>query len=237
MNRRRRVLSLATVAALILGSLTACGDNPVQPSSPGPPFAPPAPENTWTVSGTVWVYSDKGLNPAPAGTTFGWLQFSNGGRTTGPVPVGATGRYSFPIPKETVLVRVNPSSPGYQPCAETIEPRGDVVIDSYHVTDTTQLGTNLPAALASRLPLVSGVLYEQTANGPRPVPNFWVTLDAFGGDGMMVADTLTDAEGRYVFCNVPHRPGLVIATGGGVFDLAYADALNKTKVDVELKRK
>jgi hypothetical protein len=112
-----------------------------------------------------------------------------------------------------------------------------VVIDSFHVTDTAQLGTNLPAALASRLPLVSGVLFEQTANGPRPVPNFWVTLDAMGGDGMMIADTLTDAEGRYVFCNVPHRPGLVIATGGGAFDLANVDALNKTKVDVELKRK
>ena len=70
------------------------------------------------------------------------------------------------------------------------------------------------------------------------MPNVWVSLDGLHGLGILIAETLTDADGRYELCNVPHLPGLTIyasLTGFQLFEHS-ADLIGKQTLDIELRR-
>ncbi len=116
---------------------------------------------------------------------------------------------------------------------------GNVSADAHLVSDVRQLGANLPADLRSQEPTLSGTVYEQTSTGRNPVANAWVSLDGLYGLGLLIADTLTDAEGRYVLCGVPQLPGLeLLATADGFQLFEYSsDLIGRTTLDVELRRK
>jgi hypothetical protein len=170
---------------------------------------------------------------------FGWIETARSGSTTGRVAIGSDGTYKFNIPVGTMRVRVNRGITGYQPCAVTREPTGNVSADTHIVTDPQQLGANLPTELLAQGPTLSGVAYEQTPGGRRPVPNVWVTLDGLDGLGLLIADTLTDSEGRYVLCGVPHLPGLALVAAADGFELFefYNGLVGRTTLDLEMRRK
>lgn len=172
---------------------------------------------------------------------FGWIDFGVpwGGMTTGPLLVKADGTYIYSVPMNTVRVFVNPGDIGYQPCLMTTAITGNVSLDPIYVSDEGQLGANLPRELLDRTPTLSGIVYEQTASGRRPVPNALLLLDAHGGDDLIVGSTRTDADGRYVFCNMSDLPELAIQVGSDGFD-GYTTPPRVgrlTMLDIELKRK
>ena len=55
-------------------------------------------------------------------------------------------------------------------------------------------------------PTLSGIVYESTADGRRPLPNTRVlfSIDASSG---FDAYTDTDADGRYILCRIPRGSG------------------------------
>jgi hypothetical protein len=58
-------------------------------------------------------------------------------------------------------------------------------------------------------PVLSGVVLESTAEGPRPVADMVVYYNSTGSDSVD-AYGRTDAEGRYRFWNIPVRAGYLI---------------------------
>jgi hypothetical protein len=129
--------------------------------------------------------------------------------------------------------------PGEQVCAVTIVPTGDTVADVHTVVDTSLLGASLPSMLREMTPTLSGAVYENTLEGRQPVPNARVELDGLGGLGLPIAETRTDADGRYVLCAVPQIAGLYLyasAPGFDLFELGH-DLLGLTTLDIVLRRR
>jgi hypothetical protein len=228
----RKALAVGLVSIF---AATACGGGNKTPA----PTPTPTPATSWTVSGTVWVHQSGGVTRAQSGSVFGWVEHPNNAATTGPVRIGPDGRYDFTVTPDTIRVRVQRSE-GYQPCAVTLESPNQLPADLHIVADTSQLGANIPAELAAKTPTLSGVVYESTPQGRRPVPNAWVVLDGLNGNGLLIADSLTDADGRYVLCAVPHLPRLVLQAVASGFELAeftQGDVIGKTTVDIEMNRR
>ena len=75
--------------------------------------------------------------------------------------------------------------------------------DLHIVADRARLGANLPTELMQRSPLLSGTVSEVLTDGHLvPVAEARAELDGVGGDGLVLATTLTDADGRYVLCGL-----------------------------------
>lgn len=228
----------ASVLGVLLSS-AGCAKNSASPSSSQTtrPVAPP--EATWTVSGTVWVAGTVGVEVATRGEAFAWVERGSDGlaETAGPATIAPDGHYELTIPASTIRLRLQ--GPLYQPCAITIEPRGDTVADIYVVRDATHLGANLPAALVGRGPTLSGQAYELSTGGRQPIANVDVFLDAYYGDDRLIARTLTDEEGRYVFCSVPFLPGLTVTASRNGFDHFFSsgDLTGRSTVDIEMRRR
>src|SRR5262245_50948444 len=222
------------LGALLAG---ACGGrDPAPPVNPSPLPQP----GTWTIAGTVWVHQGASATKAQGGQVFGWVERQGGGATTGPVAVGQDGRYQFTVPVSTTRIFLERGSQaGHQPCGVTLPPGDNLAADLHVVADDSRLGANLPAELAAKTPTLSGVVYENTPEGRRPVPGAWVWLDGLNGLGVLVADTLTDADGRYLLCGVPAAPRLALsvsATGFEPVDLS-SDQIGTANIDIEMKRK
>ena len=149
----------------------------------------------------------------------------------------ADGTFSIPVPAGTVRLRLQAMTSGvYQPCAVTLTPSPGASRDVHVFSDPTQLGGNLPAAFLSEAPLLSGVVYEMIAGIRQPLANVGLELDGLNGDGLLLATTVTDSDGRYVFCSVPFEPRLYL--------FAYKDGYQTFGVsspgatlDIEMKAK
>ena len=231
-----------------LAGVVACDQAPTAPEKAAPPVVgsggipfpfPPLPTTGWVISGTVRNYTAGGIEPGRDNPLFGWLQQATFGQTTGRVAIDADGHYQFTVPTNTLWVSLFAGSGGIQqPCAVTVLPAGNVSVDVETVTDPLQFGANIPVAMQSRSPTISGVVYEQTSAGRRPVPNAWVSLDGLGGLGLLVADTRTDADGRYILCGVPQLAGLTLMASAQGFKLfeVYNGVFGVTTFDIELQR-
>lgn len=184
------------------------------------------------------VHSAPGATPVNA-SLFGWVENAAGGRATGRISLSAGGHYELNIPADTVRVQVFRGIDGYQPCAASVTPSGDVTADVHIFTDPNQLGGHLAPEFQAQGMTLSGVVYEQTTDGRRPVSGVSVSLDSLTGLGLLTADTVTDADGRYILCNVPQLPTLELDAVATAFDSTAvygADLLGKTSIDIELRR-
>src|SRR5262245_41640776 len=104
----RRWLCTVLVTVPLLLHVSGCsGNSPVAPSprpsipSSGPtgPTVPTEPTaQSWTVSGTVWLYGQTGVAAARSGTVFEWIEEGLGGSNFGS-DISATGRYEIQVPK------------------------------------------------------------------------------------------------------------------------------------------
>ena len=84
-------------------------------------------------------------------------------------------------------------------CAVSVTLRADVNVD-LTITPFADVVTNgLPTA--PNLRHISGVVYELTDNGRQPLSNASVGWDALLD--AVVAETRTDAQGRYRLCGIP----------------------------------
>jgi hypothetical protein len=237
----RHVQFLVGVLGVCLGSTLACSQSTPLSPTPGPSAVKPSDPGSgafWTISGTVWEYGAGEPAPASSSRLFGWVENPGSGHTTGSFGVSPGGQYQLRVPRDTTWVSLFGGS-GHQPCAVGFAPTGDTAADLYRVTDSTRLGVNLPTELLSQTPTLSGVVYEATPAGRRPIPNAWVTLDGLGGMGVLIADTMSDAAGRYTLCGVPQRDQTSLVVGAPGFVITYywfSDFGGRATFDIEMQR-
>lgn len=199
-----RTLVGVVCLALLFAS---CGTNelsvPVSPVGPTSPAVPAVP--TLTLSGVVaedghpienaYVEVD-GIQSCSSGCSF--RQFNAGSGMT-----DAAGRYRIVIrrPEEaTATVWAFASKSGYvQQCVASATMQADASLD-VRLTSIANLSAARPqSGPGSRT--ISGAVFEATPTGRQPVEGAWV-----GWEGLFdtsLADTRSDAAGRYVLCGLP----------------------------------
>lgn len=222
----------ALVAALGAGG---CGGGTTPTAPPAPSPGPPS--GSATISGIVLVHASDGVKPFGNQSLFGWVETDSGGSTTGRIAIDPAGRYSFSVPAGGTRVRIGVVG-AYQPCAITLTPQGNVTQDVRVVTDPLQLGAGLPPELAAIAPTLSGTVYEVTSEGRLPLKDVRVELDGLGGLGLVIATTLTDADGRYLLCGVPQLRGLYLFASKSGYKLfeTGTNLLGQSTLDIELRR-
>jgi hypothetical protein len=175
-----------------------------------------SPEGTWPLAGAVVEVLAEG-RPTPVAHT----------RTD------AAGRYVLAIAIEPyTYLAITASRQGYrQPCAATVTAFGHAAVDVQLVPKE-----KVPASMtASRAPLLSGIAFESTPAGMRPV----VSADLYltWKMGPVIASATTDGEGRYQMCGVPSGRLSLVAVKPGY---APADAAvwfdGEQRLDIELSR-
>jgi hypothetical protein len=212
---------------------SACGGE--QHTAPGAPTAPTGPTGqTFTLSGVITDSVSGRPIPgaylagiAPDPTTCCRGGWPPDGLTL--EPADPTGHYKIsglPDLLRTAWVAVYAN--GYlQQCAARATMHGDTSLD-IAVTPLANLAVEpsptTTATAGSRT--VSGVVYEVTPEGRRPVENASVGWDIWYGD-YLVADTRSDAAGRYLLCGLPqgHIDGLEAAKQG------YQNQVNNVSVN------
>jgi hypothetical protein len=204
---------------------------PTSPSSGGG-----SPVDTATVTGSVWLHDKSAVTPYAGAKLWGWVKTERFGSVTGPVSVGADGRYSFTVPTGAVLyLRV---SADYQPCVAAIAATGITDHDLHIIADPAQLGAHLPGDLLLETPTLSGTVFETTALGRQVVPGVRVEVDLLG-IGDVYATTLTDADGRYILCGLGGFAVTYVSvskTGYSPVDLGTVQLNGNTIRDIELQR-
>ena len=198
--RLGRCTSIAGTFAVIALGCGAESRTPsvAMPTAPSPTPAASAP--TVTLTGRVSERVSGG--PASGATvTAGPILWS--APWSGPprwVHVDAAGRYQLTAPQDPGVAYVKAWKDGYvQQCAVSVTLQGDVSLDLSITAFGDVLTSGLPTAPNARH--ISGVVYEVSGDGRRPLPNAWVGWEGIL-DGVF-ADTRTDAQGRYRLCGMP----------------------------------
>jgi hypothetical protein len=200
---KRSRLSVRVTVVILAVVTAACGSESVA-TAPSTPAAPttnaPAPSGpAVTLTGRVTEVSGAGLSASvganPLRPTPSWHGPPRG------TQADAGGQYRFttlPLHPGTVYVRA--WKEGYvQQCATAVTLHADTTVDLTLTPFTNALVSGLPTA--SHLRHVSGVVYERTGIGRRPLAGVWVGWEPIMDT--VVADTRTDAQGRYRLCGIP----------------------------------
>ena len=232
-DKRHIVTFLAVVA------ITACGGAPaVPPTSPSPPLAltTPLPPSR-TVTGSVWLSSPTAPQPLTGVVVGIWLERPHSGGPVGSVKSDSAGRFSFETPADA-LVRLYSRPQGfYQPCLSTVRvDQTEATIRLVAESHLLQARDWPDFAVERRL---SGTIFEASPAGRLPIADAWVQVDGVMGDGRPLADTRSDATGRFVVCGleretqIPHA--LVVSKPGYQYATAGVPTQGGGPVDVELR--
>jgi hypothetical protein len=238
--KRDRLVIAVCLALLVV----ACGRNePVVPANPVGPTAPSAPTvPTLTLSGVVseggrpidnaavQVYGSQSCSSGCSSR-----QFNGGSGTT-----DAAGRYSIVVrrPEEAAAaVWAVARKTGYvQQCVASATMQADASLD-VRLTSLANLSAARPqSSPGSRT--ISGAVFESTATGRPPVEDASV-----GWEGLLdavLAETRSDAAGRYLLCGLPmgQFPGLFAQKQGyGGVSYVTVDPGSDANVDIEIVRR
>jgi hypothetical protein len=224
-------------ARFVTGSVQ---DSPC-PGYADPSDCPPFPTGgSGVISGVVSERTLEGLRPLSNVTVFAWIQLSNGsGYARGGTQVGADGTFRVDLlPSGTIVL--DAYAAGYDmPCSTTIEFNGATASANIELVSQSR---PLPE-LATKPPLIKGVVYETTPSGRQPIGGARVFFDVMGGMGNVAATTTTDDNGRYALCQV--TPGLgswgqwIDVVKSGYVTSGQAVSVTGTtelQLDIELKR-
>ncbi len=235
---------LRAVLMLTLGMVaSACGEQPAG-QSPTSPSATPQPPTvpTLTLSGVVseggqpienaavQVYGSQSCSSGCSSREF------NGGSGT----TDAAGRYSIVVrrPEEAAAaVWAVARKTGYvQQCVASATMQADASLD-LRLTSLANLSAARPqSSPGSRT--ISGAVFESTATGRPPVEGASV-----GWEGLLdavLAETRSDAAGRYLLCGLPmgRFPGLFAQKQGyGAVSYITVDPGSDANVDIEIARR
>jgi hypothetical protein len=160
---------------------------------------------------------------------------SGAGYTRGAVTSDATGHFVVNgLPNATIYLQTD--LVGYdEPCSSTLILNG---ADATANLEMVSKSHPLPE-LATTLPSISGVVYEVTPNGRRPVAGAWIWYDVMGGMGLGEATTTTDENGRYAICNLATLPAWPPDVAAGKTGYQWVDQIvhlaGAMQVDFELK--
>jgi hypothetical protein len=218
---------------LVAGGVAACsegGDVTPFPTSPSPPLVPrpgppfPIPPGIYSVYGVIT--ESEGSRPLSGVSVNAWVQTPTIGYSYmfayGPRVTDAQGRYELAGIPAGARVRLQVSGQGYlQQCATP----------EVHVNLSLRLDTQLVprasvSSSAASVPWhspgfrhISGVVYEVTAQGRRPVPDSFVDYEPVSDSPAAI--TFTDAQGRFLLCGIPEAGDSLIGAAIGVGRFAY----------------
>ena len=116
------------------------------------------------------------------------------------------GRYTAQVPPGSrVFVYARGPSGTLQPCLASAAVDKDTTID----VQVAPAGSSLTPP-ASPSPMITGFVYETTAQGRKPLRDVTAWLEVGFGASFVVAFTQTDEAGRFFFCrvSVPVRMGV-----------------------------
>jgi len=124
-----------------------------------------------------------------------------------------------------------------QPCAVRI----DLAAPTF-TADVELFSVDSPMPDATRSPpLITGIVFEQTENGKRPIAGAKIFLETLWGGAE--ARTTTDENGRYALCRVPRgglyamKPGYELKSGDPNFvEVVDLAGLTEKQLDIEMKR-
>lgn len=187
-------LSVAIVIGLSLLAISGCSERGSIPSAPSP-------ASSFNLSGAVLETTPAGSRPAGSLPLWVRVQTTTSWGHFGSTSSDEQGRYSVSnLPRGTVFLEAAWSS-YRQPCFASIELRSDAVLDVEVISEATLLSSGPSSLRTISGRMVSGVVFERTPNGDRPVAG--ASLQAWVGDWLYGASTSTDTSGRYLLCRVP----------------------------------
>ena len=219
------------LAASLVACLASCNDS--APSSPTTPSRP-VPQS-YVVSGTVSEIVN-GISRPGAGRRVD-LYVSGSPCVFGqPTPcltelapvvdTDQNGRYTAQVtvlPRTRVFVTgAGLHALGQQPCLASALVDKDTIIDVQVFPTDSPLIT--PPAAG---PMITGFVYETTAQGRNPLRGVWAWLEVGSSDIFPVAKTQTDDAGRFFFCRVNARVRMDVFADG-YQPYSYAEFISGT---------
>ena len=222
MRMFRRFLALSL-------SLSVAGCGSTAPASPSPPSQPVS----HVLSGTV-LETVNGVSRAVADQYLAlFIQETEG------LPPGITlrgsvqslrtdsaGRYMTHVPKSHVFVSASWGK--RQPCVASVG------VDRDTTLDVQVFPAGSVASSTTAKGMITGFVYETTPNGRMPIPGADVWLDLFSD--AYIANTETDASGRFSFCSVWTTVRLDVSREGYQGQSAFFVPGDWRSFEFELKR-
>ena len=197
------------ILATTVLALISCGD---PPASPSPDLNGPV------ISGTVYEYGPFERRPLANAP----LDISPKSDYMIPSAVtDAVGRYTS-TRQSNVLggeFKVRVDVPGYyQPCYAGTVLRSETTLDAHVVSGSVLSTSGVPSSMPVVEIVVSGQVFDRTAQGDRPIPGATVIGDSsdpdFSNNPTPAATTLTDGSGRYVLCGLRVGMGIIASADG-----------------------
>ncbi len=206
---RTRTVTCFFAALALSGLLAACSDPPtvVAPSSVPSAFQRP-PQMSPSLTGVVFENTVKGRRPISGARVWAsdlvegpyghypWYETSS----------DTNGRFSLTLQAlfgRVIRLTARAGLGLYQLCAVHPAVDGDTTADIELVAPGV--------SLACGSPTLSGVVFEATPEGRRPVASAPVWYFSFGPHDSTDVYTRTDAEGRYNFGGLPLSRGVLVA--------------------------
>ena len=193
---------LAALGVALCAALASCapGDEPISPEAPSPPSAP-----SFKLSGVVYEHTPSGPQPLANVKLRVWVRAS----ILMTVSSDASGRYELTgVPgSHELYIEPAPESGFFSPCpAGSNWLRTDEVIDVHVVSGAVLSSSGTPRTMPRSEIWTSGVVFESTSLGRRPVAGARVDFAGDGSEGGKTSSTLTDQRGAYLVCTAP--PGV-----------------------------
>jgi hypothetical protein len=232
---RRSYLAIPAVVAGLLAA--ACG-SPMAPNPPDPSMV--------KVSGRVLAYSGPSEFAAIGGPRlFGWVDAGGQGRPTGQIPLDTGGRFTLVVERGARVRLYAGGHPGdemFQPCAVTVDASADVTRDVRMVDDYDVIGAAIPPEFREHTRILSGQVYEVVDGRREPVPFSTVSVGGFRDFstdiGWPIANTRTDADGRYVICGLEMESSATVYVVNPLHEMfeVFVEFSGDMELDVELTR-
>lgn len=206
-HSRRLASGLVTVLGLALGSCDRNRLLTTPPTGPTPP-APTAPQpssSLFTLSGVVFDHTSAGPRPRAAVPLLVRSRGLPGGQVTSDV----NGRYEISgVPSGAVTIGPWIEADYRAPCPPGTDVlKGNATFDVHVVSTTLLSGAGAPASMPKTDLWISGVVFERTSEGVRPIAGATVDLANDDSERRVISTTLTDAAGRYLLCTAPPGTG------------------------------
>ncbi len=239
--RRLVILWLACVPLGCGASTITAPTAPTPLPAPASPFAPGATSGANSVGGFISEMTSQGLRAVAGVSVSAWVDLGRSGYSYmwahGPRSTDASGRYQLTNLPDGASVTLQVWKDGYvQQCAApTLKAGGDATLD-LRIVSKAALSAD-PSSVppqAAGYRIISGVIYENSSDGRRPVPGAFVDFEPF--EDFPAAITFSDAQGRYLLCGIPDGSPAELGASLTTSRVAYISVPphQTTGVDIQL---
>ena len=234
-SRLRALCRLAFAGAIVLAG---CSNDDFRgpPTGPGPG---PAPQPSGIqIAGTVIGHEGPGSGSPKSAEVWPWFERDNGAGTGGRHQAGANGAFTITAPFGTRAVRLLARTSDFlQPCLVTLRLAGatSYAIDVHLVRESALPGLRTFDFVRGT---AEGFVFESTPTGRRGVSGASIVVDGLGGDGPVLADTISDRDGRFRLCgleDVTPTAALFVVKAGYTIAVVNLPSTPEA-IEIELKR-